>query len=41
MKNRVDGQSVELILLEISDCLAEQTGTDEENQVGHDDKEDG
>ena len=40
MKNRVDGQSGELVLLEVSDCPAEQTSTDEENQVGHDDEED-
>jgi hypothetical protein len=38
---RADPQLVVLVPLEIPDRLAEQTCTDEEDQVGHDDEEDG
>jgi len=36
-----DGQLVVLVSLKISNTLAEQTSTDEEDQVGHDDEEGG
>ena len=38
---KANGQFVELVPLEVSNRLAEQAGTDEEDQVGHDDKKDG
>lgn len=38
---KTNGQLVVLVSLEVSDRLAEQARTDEEDQVGHDDKEDG
>ena len=39
VKETSHGQVVECVLLEIADRLAEETGTDEEDEVRHDDQE--
>ena len=41
VKETSHGQVVECVLLEIADRLAEETGTDEEDEVRHDDQEGG